>query len=99
MHSHVLPPGSTHPCGSSSCWDLQQTARAPRTKLQYEAEALDAGLSFDLDEDEVGLFPWREGWRWDMGKPGGELFFDFASQMNHLVWVREMLFSRSRGRT
>ena len=40
--------------------------------VQYAAETLDTGFYPGLAEDTVGLFPWRDEWRWDMGMSAGE---------------------------
>ena len=69
-----------------------------RTQLSHKTETLDSGLCFGLAEDAVGLFPWRDRWRWDTGAD----FYFHPNKFCHITishtWVHEMLFSQSCAR-
>lgn len=52
-------------------WGSGQIGWVPK---DYEAETLGPGLCLGLVEGKIGLFPWWDGDRWDIGKPGGEFF-------------------------
>ena len=57
-------------------------------------------LVFGLAEDMVGLFPWKDGRRWDFGNPGVGSHINKPSYYTTISpeWALGMLPSQSQGR-
>ena len=59
---------------------------------------LGTGFCFGLPEDAVGLFPWQDGERWDIGHQGADFY---PNKLCHTTisraWVLGMLSSQSQG--